>query len=68
MRTPTLLTVGGADASVTAMKRDAQRRMTVDTQLEIVPGASHRFEEAGTLERVAELTRAWFARHLTAAG
>ncbi|MDP9384977.1 MAG: hypothetical protein M3P50_07065 [Actinomycetota bacterium] len=50
------------------MKRDAQRRMTVDTQLEIVPGASHRFEEAGTLERVAELTRAWFARHLTAAG
>ncbi len=64
VRAPTLLIVGADDEPVIEMNRDAQRRMSIDADLEIVPEASHLFEEAGTLERVAELARAWFARHL----
>ena len=64
VRAPTLLIVGADDEPVIEMNRDAMRRMSVDADLEIVPGASHLFEESGTLERVAELARGWFARHL----
>ena len=63
---PTLLIVGGADAPVIDMNRDAMRGMQCERQLEIVPGATHLFEEPGALESVARLARDWFARHLPA--
>jgi pimeloyl-ACP methyl ester carboxylesterase len=61
---PTLLIVGGDDAPVIEMNRAAMRRMQAPVQLEIVPGATHLFEEPGTLERVAQLAVAWCRRHL----
>jgi putative phosphoribosyl transferase len=64
VRAPTLLVVGARDTAVIEMNRDAQRRMRVEAQVEIVPGASHLFEEPGALERVADLARDWFIRHL----
>ena len=68
VRCPTLLIVGGDDGPVIAMNRDAMRQMTIDAQLEIVPGATHLFEEAGALERVAELASSFFRRHLHRGG
>ncbi len=62
--TPTLLIVGALDTSVIQMNRDAMRQMRTDVALEIVPGATHLFEEPGALERVAELAGNWFSRHL----
>ena len=63
--TPTLLIVGGLDTPVIEMNRDAMRQMrSSEVKLEIVPGATHLFEQPGTLERVAELAGDWFARHL----
>jgi len=64
VRAPTLLIVGERDHPVIAMNRDALARLTSEKRLEIVPGASHLFEEPGTLERVAQLAAAWFERHL----
>lgn len=61
---PTLLIVGGLDAPVIQMNRDAMRQMRNEVRLEIVPGATHLFEEAGTLERVSVLAGDWFARCL----
>lgn len=66
VRAPTLLIVGGADESVIEMNRDAMRQMSALTHLEIVPGATHLFEEPGALEQVATLARAWFAHYLGA--
>jgi len=63
---PTLLIVGGDDTPVIAMNRDAMRQMSGVVSLEVVPGATHLFEEPGTLERVAALAGDWFARHLQA--
>jgi pimeloyl-ACP methyl ester carboxylesterase len=65
--TPTLLIVGGFDTPVIQMNRDAMRQMRGEVTLEIVPGATHLFEEPGTLERVAELAGTWFVRHLAPA-
>jgi dienelactone hydrolase len=64
---PTLLIVGGLDEPVIALNRDAQRRLHGRSALEIVPGATHLFEEPGTLEQVATLASAWFARCLATA-
>lgn len=61
---PTLLIVGGLDDVVIELNRQAMELLTVETRLEIVPGASHLFEEPGTLDHVARLARAWFTRHL----
>jgi pimeloyl-ACP methyl ester carboxylesterase len=61
---PTLLIVGGDDTPVIEMNEDAARRMGRRPSLVIVPGASHLFEEPGTLERVAELAGDWFTRYL----
>jgi dienelactone hydrolase len=61
---PTLLIVGGHDTPVIRMNQDAMSRMTGLVTLEIVPGATHLFEEPGALERVAELAATWFGRHL----
>jgi dienelactone hydrolase len=62
--TPTLLIVGGLDTPVIQMNRDAMKQMAVAATLEIVPGATHLFEEPGTLEKVAELAADWFAHYL----
>lgn len=66
VRTPTLLIVGGDDVPVIGMNREAMARMTAEVELEIVPGATHLFEEPGKLEEVARLAREWFLRHLGA--
>lgn len=64
VKAPTLLIVGGDDVTVIRMNRDAYDQMNAVRQLEIVPGASHLFEEPGTLDRVAHLARDWFQRYL----
>jgi putative phosphoribosyl transferase len=61
---PTLLIVGGDDEPVIALNRQAMRQMHGRVDLVIVPGATHLFEERGTLERVCELAADWFARYL----
>jgi putative phosphoribosyl transferase len=64
VRAPTLLIVGGDDLSVIELNRQAMARMRTRVDLEIVPGATHLFEEPGTLEHVARLAREWFLNHL----
>jgi putative phosphoribosyl transferase len=64
VRAPTLLIVGGRDLQVLELNRAAMARMQAETRLEVVPGASHLFEEPGALEVVARLARDWFLRHL----
>jgi dienelactone hydrolase len=63
---PTLLIVGGDDLPVIEMNRDALAQLTCKKRLEIVPGATHLFEEPGTLETVARLAGDWFLQHLAA--
>ena len=65
---PTLLIVGGDDVPVIGMNREAMAQMTATVRLEIVPGASHLFEEPGALDTVAALASAWFVRYLVAEG
>ncbi len=65
VRAPTLLIVGGADDVVLDLNRDARARMRCETDLAVIPHATHLFEEPGTLERAAQLARDWFVRHLT---
>jgi pimeloyl-ACP methyl ester carboxylesterase len=65
---PTLLIVGGADEPVIELNRQAMARMTALTRLEIVPGASHLFEEPGALDTVCHLAAAWCTHYLTAVG
>jgi dienelactone hydrolase len=64
VRAPTLLIVGGNDVPVIELNRAALDALEVEKRLEIVPGATHLFEEPGTLEQVAALARNWFARYL----
>jgi dienelactone hydrolase len=61
---PTLLIVGGFDDVVIDLNRQAYARLTCEKDLTIVPGATHLFEEPGTLEEVARLATQWFKRHL----
>ncbi|MBN8891454.1 MAG: alpha/beta hydrolase [Rhodospirillales bacterium] len=68
VRAPTLLIVGGADDVVLDLNRAAQARMRCECHLAVVPGATHLFEEPGTLEEVVTLARAWFLRHLQGTG
>jgi predicted phosphoribosyltransferase/dienelactone hydrolase len=63
VRAPTLLVVGGEDQHVLDLNREAIERMTVTTQLAIVPGATHLFEEPGTLDEVAQLAAEWLVDH-----
>jgi dienelactone hydrolase len=67
VRAPTLLIVGGLDGPVIGMNQQAAAQLTVEHRLEIVPGATHLFEEPGKLEEVAHLARDWFQQHLGAA-
>ena len=64
VQAPTLLIVGGNDHVVLELNRQALERLETETRLEVVPGASHLFEEPGTLDRVAELARDWFVERL----
>ncbi|HSI92957.1 MAG TPA: phosphoribosyltransferase [Jiangellaceae bacterium] len=63
---PTLLIVGSLDDVVLGLNREAQQAMRCETELTIVNGASHLFEEPGALEEVSALAAAWFSRQLTA--
>jgi putative phosphoribosyl transferase len=65
---PTLLIVGGRDVEVLALNREAELHLAGERRLEVVPGATHLFEEPGTLERVADLAAGWFSTHLASAG
>ncbi|HET9091651.1 MAG TPA: hypothetical protein VFN50_04535, partial [Acidimicrobiales bacterium] len=64
VRAPTLLIVGGADDVVLRLNREAAGRLVCRNELSVVPGATHLFEEPGTLEVVAELATKWFIEHL----
>ena len=64
VRSPTLLIVGGLDDIVIRLNREAYERLKVEKHLAIVPGATHLFEEPGTLQEVARLAAGWFKRHL----
>ena len=67
VRAPTLLLVGEWDEPVIDLNREAMRRMHATVSLEIVPRATHLFEEPGALERVAVLASDWFVSHLAPA-
>jgi putative phosphoribosyl transferase len=64
VRAPTLLIVGGHDHGVIELNQRAYAALACVKELSIVPGATHLFEERGTLEEVARLAAAWFSRHL----
>ncbi|MGP4002427.1 dienelactone hydrolase family protein [Streptomyces sp. 8N706] len=64
VRQPTLLIVGQRDTQVIELNRRVMPLLKGATRLELVPGATHLFEEPGTLEQVAELARSWFLRYL----
>ena len=66
VQAPTLLIVGGNDDLVIELNRKAYRKLRGEKELQIVPGATHLFEEPGTLEQVAAAAARWFARHLSA--
>lgn len=64
VQAPTLLIVGGDDVPVIALNREAYDQLRCERRLEIVPDATHLFEEPGALDQVAELAREWFTRYL----
>jgi dienelactone hydrolase len=66
VRAATLLIVGGNDHEVLRLNRAASSQMTAERTLEVVPGATHLFEEPGTLTEVAWLATNWFVTHLRA--
>ena len=63
VKAPTLLIVGSRDEQVLELNRFAQRRMQCESELKIIPGATHLFEEPGTLEQAAAAAAAWFVKH-----
>ena len=65
VQSPTMLIVGGADTEVLQWNRAALHELHCKKRLEIVPGASHLFEEPGALDAVAHLAADWFVRHAT---
>jgi dienelactone hydrolase len=64
VRAPTLLIVGGADLLVLDLNRAALEKLAAEKALEVVPGATHLFEEPGALDQVARLAADWFDRYL----
>ena len=64
VKAPTLLIVGGDDTPVIQMNQEAYDRMTALRKMIIIPGASHLFDEPGTLEEVARLATEWFEKYL----
>ena len=67
VRAPTLLIVGGADHQVLALNHEAQQQLGCPSELAVVPGATHLFEEPGALEQVSRLAIDWLDRHLAQA-
>lgn len=65
VRPPTLLIVGGRDSQVLDLNEKALGQLRTEKRLEVVPGATHLFEEPGALEKVAVLARDWFQRYLS---
>lgn len=65
VRAPTLLIVGGLDTAVIELNRRALAQLPVKKELVIVPGASHLFEESGTLDQVLALAADWFKQHFS---
>lgn len=66
VRAPTLLIVGGLDTTVLELNQAALARLDCEKQLAVVPGATHLFEEPGTLDQVIALAQKWFTDHLAA--
>src|SRR5713101_3054844 len=64
VKAPTLLIVGGRDDIVIELNEQARDQMRCEVKLEIIPGATHLFEEPGALERVAQLASDWFVAHI----
>ena len=64
VQAPTLLIVGGNDDIVIELNKMARDQMRCEVKLEIIPGATHLFEEPGALEQVAKLASDWFRAHL----
>jgi dienelactone hydrolase len=64
VRAPTLLMVGGRDPAVLRLNQEALASLRAEAKLEIVPGATHLFEESGALEAVAQLAGRWFGKYL----
>jgi putative phosphoribosyl transferase len=64
VRAPTLLIVGGSDAPVLALNREALAQLRCQAELAVIPRATHLFEEPGALDEVATLAGGWFSRHL----
>lgn len=64
VKAPTLLIVGGDDIEVLELNRQALKALRAEKRLEVVPGATHLFEEPGTLQQAAELAIDWFQKHL----
>jgi dienelactone hydrolase len=64
VQAPTLLLVGGRDIQVLELNRQALSELNCEKELRIIPGATHLFEEPGTLTQVATLARDWFVTHL----
>lgn len=67
VRAPTLLIVGGDDYGVIELNEQALARLQCEARLEVVPGATHLFEEPGTLEQAAQLAAGWFVSHFGSA-
>jgi putative phosphoribosyl transferase len=65
VKVPTLLIVGGHDPVVIELNKEALARLNGPKELKIVPGATHLFEEPGTLDQVSVLAKDWFVRHLS---
>jgi putative phosphoribosyl transferase len=68
VQAPTLLIVGGADEVVLDLNRQAQAQLRCESRIEVIPRATHLFEEPGALERVADLAAEWFTGHFETAG
>jgi putative phosphoribosyl transferase len=64
VKAPTLLIVGGEDRVVIELNEQARAQMKCDCKIDIVPGATHLFEEPGALEKVAKLASDWFLNHI----
>jgi pimeloyl-ACP methyl ester carboxylesterase len=64
VRSPTLLIVGSMDVPVVKLNREAAKHLLVPHKMEVIPGATHLFEEPGALERVADLAGCWFEKYL----
>jgi len=63
VKTPTLLIVGGDDSPVIRLNEEAYEQLSCERQMTIIPGATHLFEEPGTLEEVTRLAVEWFSQH-----